>query len=255
MACQTFEPSDQQLVCPATEVDQLGNFLWRRRYLHAEPSQYPAPTDDAGSEAGVGRKEVTKTGEASAAEHCPRDISARHCRSATGLTEYLGQDIAALTPFDEHSSRLEVAINVGVGVRMAPYEVTSTPELPDLTGIEERSLADKTSCNEEVTPPVASAQLLTNGERALAPIIECQQQMPSRPGEIKIVQEIRAPALCGYAVEMIPERLGGQLVRSGTIPLEAGSAEVVGNIVIAETRDERTRWPGAIRRATHAPAG
>src|SRR5919108_2601807 len=122
---------------------------------------------------------------------------------------------------------------------MAADQVTAAPQMTDVGGVEEGAGPYQVGHDEEVTPPAARAQRVADGERAPAAVVEREQQMATRRGEIDIGDEPRPRRVLGGRdrVEVAGEPRHRVLEGQGARALKARAEGVVGYVVVAQTRD------------------
>src|SRR5438034_1058623 len=132
-------------------------------------------------------------------------------------------------------------------MRVTADDVAAAPQVADAGGVEERGVADATGDDEEVTQPTAPRQLVAHGERALAAVVERQQQVPARRREIDRRDERRATVHGGHRLEMTPEGDPTDGVGGGATPLEPRLPRVVRHVVVGEGGGDRFRdRPGSV---------
>src|SRR5690349_12775970 len=98
---------------------------------------------------------------------------------------------------------------------VAADEVPRRAQLPDLRGREKSPTTDQPSGDEEMAAPPSPAQLVTNRQGTLAPIIERQQQVPSGPREIQLIDQRRLHRSRGDLVQVLSKLPGTQAIRAG----------------------------------------
>jgi hypothetical protein len=69
--------------------------------------------------------------------------------------------------------------------------MTGALELPDFGCVEKGPPADEAGRDEEMTPPASAAQLVADPDGTLPAVIERQDQVAARPGEIDGVHSLR----------------------------------------------------------------
>src|SRR5207249_11814349 len=136
---------------------------------------------------------------------------------------------------------------VRMRMRVTADDVPAAPQVADAGAVEERGIADATGDDEEVTQPTAPRQLVAHGERALAAVVERQQQVPARRREIDRRDERRATVHGGHRLEMTPEGDPTDGVGGGATPLEPRLPRVVRHVVVGEGGGDRFRdRPGSV---------
>src|SRR5687768_10073137 len=137
-------------------------------------------------------------------------------------------------------------------VGMSPDQVPGFPKPSDFPGIEESPPADQASGDEEMPQPSSTLELVGNVERAFATIVEGEQQMAARPGQVDPGHEVRPSPGGGNFPEVTGEHCGAELVGPRAVPLKPGLLRPVGDVMEAEAGYLNTGCSAS--RPVHTPA-
>jgi hypothetical protein len=114
----------------------------------------------------------------------------------------------------------KLPVSVRMIVRMTAYHVPTASEMTNVLPGQESSPPNKPGRNEEVTTPAATAQLITDQERALPAIIESQEQVTAGAGEIDIWYQTGPQGSGRDLIEVLGEPAWAQLEGQDAIPLK-----------------------------------
>ena len=122
-------------------------------------------------------------------------------------------------------------------VGVAADDVSALTQVADAGGVEEGRIPDAARDDEEVAPPASAGQLVAHLQRALAPVVEGQEQMAAGRRQVDRRHELGTERRTRNRVEVPPESCPGQLVRRGAGALKPRLLWLVGDVVIGERRD------------------
>jgi hypothetical protein len=161
-------------------------------------------------------------------------VSPRHGSGHAFFAQQTGEQIAARTPLSNHLFVGNTHENIRMGMGMASDYMAAALQVSQLVRIEKCASSKQVRRDQKMSLPTAAVEFFRGVKRALAAIVEREEDVFSRLPEIQLRNNAGSMPNACDSIEVARECLTGLLISHCSAPLETRLGRIICHIVIQE---------------------